>query len=73
MTPRLGPLSYRKVRRVLLNHGFVEVGQRGSHVYFQREDGKVVTLPRHDGRDIGTPLLLNILRQAGIDPDELRR
>lgn len=73
MTPRIVPLPCRKVVRLLRRHGFVEVGQRGSHVYFRDPMGRKVTVPRHEGRDIGVALLRSILTQAGIDLDHVRR
>lgn len=73
MTPSIGPLPYRKVVRVLRNHGFQRAGQRGSPAYFRDARGRVVTVPRHDGKAIGAPLLIAIAKQAGMDQDVWRR
>lgn len=71
--PRLPVLSYRKVKQILNAHGFQQVGQRGSHVYFQDGTGRRVTVPNHAGQDIGRGLLLRILEDAGIPPDQVRK
>ena len=67
----LKPLPFREVRRRLLDAGFVEVSQEGSHVKFARTtDTKIYTtiVPRHSEVRMGT--LRSILRQAGLSLDE---
>ena len=57
--------------RVLAEHGFVEVRQRGSHIVMQRRGGDTTTtvpVPDHKELRIGT--LLSIIRQSGL-PREL--
>lgn len=44
--------------------------QRGSHARFRHEDGRVVTVPIHQGQDIGRGLLRKILRDAELERDE---
>lgn len=73
MTPRIPVWPYRKVKRLLEGHGFQVVGQRGSHVYFEDHHGRRVTVPRHDGRNVSRGILRQILADAGIDPDTVRR
>ena len=73
MTPRIPPLPFRKVRKLLEAHGFRIVGQRGSHVYFMDAGGRKITVPDHAGKDIARGLLRSILDEAGIDPDDVRR
>lgn len=72
MVPKIPPLPYRKVHRLLLRHGFQVIGQTGSHVKYAHPDGRRTVVPHHSG-DLGTPLLAEIAKQAGIDPAELRR
>lgn len=67
---RLTPLPYRKVRRALLSLGFVEAGQRGSHVHFRHPDGRRTQVPRHAREDIGRGLLREIVRQSGVTVEE---
>ena len=67
---RLKPLPFREVKRRLEAAGFVEAGQKGSHVKFVRRLGPVVDtaiVPRKHEIPIGT--LRSILSQAHIDPD----
>lgn len=66
----LRPLPYRKVRRRLAELGFAPIRQSGSHVLFARADGRRTAVPRHDRGEVGRGLLLEILRQARLDPDE---
>ncbi|MBI4023259.1 type II toxin-antitoxin system HicA family toxin [Candidatus Berkelbacteria bacterium] len=61
------PISYREARRRLLKAGFLEIGQRGSHVKFGKRtvDGFLTaTVPHH--RDVAPGTLRSILRQAGL-------
>jgi predicted RNA binding protein YcfA (HicA-like mRNA interferase family) len=48
--------------------GFSQVRQRGSHVVMRRES-QGCAVPLHRELKIGT--LAGILRQAGVDPEEL--
>ena len=64
---KLRPLSGRQIRRILEQHGFQQVRQRGSHVVLQRqtETGTItVPVPDHDSVAIGT--LQSIIRQSGV-------
>ena len=66
---RLKPQPFRKVKRRLETAGFVETGQKGSHVKFVRKDGDTVDIaivPRKSEIPVGT--LRSILSQAHIDP-----
>ncbi|HEY8693180.1 MAG TPA: type II toxin-antitoxin system HicA family toxin [Chloroflexota bacterium] len=53
--------------RILSEHGFVQVRQRGSHRVMQRktEDGTItVPVPRH--RDLREGTLMSIIRQSRL-------
>ena len=70
----LRPLPYRVVKRKLEAAGFVEAGQKGSHVKFAKhtEDGvRTAIVPRH--REVAVGTLRSIVRQAGIAPEESQR
>jgi predicted RNA binding protein YcfA (HicA-like mRNA interferase family) len=73
MSPKLPHLPPREVVRLLEKHGFVKDHQRGSHAVYRHPDGRRVTVPMHQGRTVGLGLLRQILRDADIDPDSLRR
>ena len=67
----LKPLPCREVRRRLLDAGFVEVSQEGSHVKFVRTTRAgtcTPIVPRH--REVRMGTLRSILRQAGFTLDE---
>lgn len=72
MVPKIPPLRYRKVRRLLRHAGFDEIRQKGSHVFYRHPDGRTTEVPHH-GRDIPASLVAKILKDAGIDPADLRR
>ena len=64
---RLRVFSGKELCRVLSQHGFQQVRQRGSHVVMQkRTDNSTVTVPvpMHDEIRIGT--LQSIIRQSGL-------
>lgn len=72
---RLRPLSYREIRRKLLAAGFMEAGQRGSHVKFAKITGegtRVAIVPHHSG-DVPLGTLRSVLNQAGLTPDEFEQ
>jgi len=64
-------LKPREVVALLERAGFFEVRQRGSHKQFRHPDGRVTTVPFHQGRDISPTLLRQIARDIGLSVDEL--
>jgi predicted RNA binding protein YcfA (HicA-like mRNA interferase family) len=68
---KLRVLSGREVCRILQQHGFVEVRQRGSHIVMQRRtDAGSVTVPVPDHGELAIGTLLAIIRQSGIPRSE---
>jgi predicted RNA binding protein YcfA (HicA-like mRNA interferase family) len=68
---RLSPQSFREIRRRPESVGFVEGGQKGSHVKFVRREGEVVDtaiVPRKAEVPVGR--LRSILNQAHIGLDQ---
>ena len=68
------PLPYREVKRRLEAAGFMEVGQRGSHVKFAKITPlgiRTAIVPKH--REIALGTLRSILRQAALSPEEFER
>lgn len=60
-------LSGRDVCRVLEQHGFQIVRQRGSHIVMQRRgDLATVTVPVPDHPEIRIGTLQSIIRQSGV-------
>jgi len=69
--PDLPALTPQKVIRILGKKGFVLSRVRGSHhLFYHPETGRRVVVPLH-GRDLPRGTLLQILKQAGIDRDEI--
>lgn len=60
-------MRYREVKKILLEDGWYEVGQRGSHHYFKHptKPGKI-PVPEHAGKDINSNLVREILKEAGL-------
>jgi mRNA interferase HicA len=64
-------LTPKELSKILLKRGFVLVRIHGSHHYFTNpETNKITVIPMHC-KDIPKGTLHNILRQAGIDKEEL--
>ena len=59
-------LKPREVASILENLGFREVRQSGSHKQFRHPDGRVTTVPFHQGRDISPILLKQIIKDIGL-------
>lgn len=64
---RLRVLSGRDVRRILEQHGFDLVRQRGTHMVMQRQiSGSTITVPVPDHRELRRGTLLSIIRQSQL-------
>ncbi len=62
---KLRVLSGQEVCKILTQHGFVAVRQRGSHIVMQKRTADstiTVPVPNHDELSIGT--LQSIIRQS---------
>ena len=70
---RLAPISARELQTILSRLGFRLVRQKGSHAFWQHEDGRVTIDPVHKGEDIGRGLLRQIVRDVSIDLEEFAR
>ncbi len=54
----------------LIQLGFSEVRQRGSHKQFKHPDGRNTTVPFHKGRDISPVLTRQIAKDIGLTIEE---
>lgn len=70
--PKLPVVSAKQLIKILVNLGFVETRQKGSHKFLKHPDGRVTSVPFHSG-DLGRGLLRKILNQIKISPDQLRK
>jgi len=63
--PRINPIHYRKIVRVLEREGFALARERGDHMVFTKpEILRPVVVPRYDPLPVF--IIKNILRTAGI-------
>jgi predicted RNA binding protein YcfA (HicA-like mRNA interferase family) len=67
---RLPVLSGQEVVAVLVKHGFAVLRQRGSHVRLAHPDGRKITVPVHQGQEVGRGLLRKILRDSELSPED---
>ena len=67
---RLPIINSKKFEKILFELGFLYVRQKGSHAYYKHPDGMYTTLPHHPGRDLGRPLIHQILREIDLTPEE---
>lgn len=72
MSERLPVLSGRQLIDALSKLGWMEIRQRGSHVRLKHPDRPVsLVVPLH--RELKRGTLSGILRDAGVEREELRR
>jgi predicted RNA binding protein YcfA (HicA-like mRNA interferase family) len=58
------PKKFRDADKELKKAGFKQARQNGSHITYKNDQGKSVTVPKHD--EIKTGTWSSILRQAGL-------
>jgi len=66
---KIPAVDFKTMEKVLLNLGFENVRQKGSHVFYRHPDGRTTTLPNHSGRDLARPLVYEILSEIKISPE----
>ncbi|MCE5314250.1 type II toxin-antitoxin system HicA family toxin [bacterium] len=67
---RLPIIDCKAMEKLLLQLDFEIVRQKGSHVFYRHSDGRTTTIPHHPGRDLGRPLIREILREVDISPEQ---
>ena len=75
MSPRLPRVTASELLAALGRAGWQVKRSGGGHTHLVNADrpGQRVTVPVHAGRTIGPVLLHDILEQAGMSAEELRR
>ncbi|NMF62044.1 hypothetical protein DP113_04530 [Brasilonema octagenarum UFV-E1] len=64
---KLRILSGGEVCKILEQHGFVQVRQRGSHIIMQLQtEDSTITVPVPDHDELRTGTLRSIIRQSGL-------
>jgi predicted RNA binding protein YcfA (HicA-like mRNA interferase family) len=69
---KLPEFPARRVLRALQRAGFNEVRRKGSHRFLAHADGRVLLFAHHESERLGPKILAKILRDAGLNPEELR-
>lgn len=65
--PKLRVLSGREACKILSEHGFEKVRQKGSHIIMQKRVGNsTITIPVPDHAELKAGTLLGIIRQSGL-------
>ena len=65
--PSLPILSGKATCKILADHGFIEIRQRGSHIIMQKTlRGTTVTVPVPNHKELRTGTLRSIIRQSGL-------
>ena len=57
-------MKVKEIIKIVNNYGYIEVRQKGSHKQFKNADGKMVTIPMHNG-DIPIGTVNAILKSIG--------
>ena len=65
--PKYPVLKSSEIIKILINLGFKEIRQKGSHKQFKHPDGRITTVPVHRGRDISPILLKQILKEINVE------
>lgn len=52
---------------ILKKHGFVEVGQKGSHKKFRHPENRRIVIVPDPRKEIPSGTFLSIVRQSGLD------
>ncbi len=71
--PRLSRITAREIVAVLEKAGFSLARQSGSHRIYKNAGGKRVTVPFHASKILHPKVVKSILRDAGMNPQELEK
>jgi predicted RNA binding protein YcfA (HicA-like mRNA interferase family) len=73
MARKLPRLQANEVIKILQQHGFILVSQRGSHQKWRNGDtGKQVIVPYHKGKQLPLGTLRSIIEGSGITEEKFR-
>ena len=68
---KLPVVTANEIIKALEKIGFQGIRQKGSHLRMKHEDGRVVTIPVHQGKTSVRGLLRKILRDTELSVEEL--
>jgi predicted RNA binding protein YcfA (HicA-like mRNA interferase family) len=63
-------ISTKKVIKALEALGFIQIRQKGSHLFMQHLDGRTTIVPIYSGKDLGKGILRKIINDAKITRGE---
>ncbi|MCB1147299.1 MAG: type II toxin-antitoxin system HicA family toxin [Leptospiraceae bacterium] len=66
--PSLSQIKSKELRKYLIDRGFKEVSQKGSHRKFLK-GSKTTTIPMHN-KPLGVGLTISIINQAGLSVED---
>lgn len=72
MSQRFPVCNAKEVVKVLRRHGFVLVGQAGSHQKWRHPNGRQVIVAMHGSKPIPIGTLKSIIEGSGLDVEEFR-
>jgi len=73
MARKLPRLKASEIIKILQQHGFILVSQRGSHQKWRNDDtGKQVIVPYHKGKQLPVGTLRSIIEGSGIPEEKFR-
>ena len=72
MSERFPVCTAKEVVRVLRQHGFALIGQKGSHQKWRHANGRQVIVPMHGNKPIPIGTLKSIVQGAGLTGDDFR-
>ena len=68
--PKLPVISGKDICRILSQHGFIAIRQRGSHIVMQKKtESSTITVPVPNHKEIRIGTLQSIIRQSGLAKD----
>ena len=68
--PKLPIIKTRELIRAVGKIGFIKFHQVGSHAQFKNSDGKRITIPIHQGRDMDKKILRGIIDDTELSVEE---
>jgi predicted RNA binding protein YcfA (HicA-like mRNA interferase family) len=72
--PKLKAVSARELIKILEKIGYKKIRQKGSHISFANEFGKIVVIPFHSNKKIDKGLLLKIIKkELGLTRKEFEK
>ena len=72
MSQRFPVCTAKDVVRVLRQHGFAKVSQKGSHQKWRHKNGQQVIVPMHGNKPIPIGTLKSIIDGSGLNVDDFR-